>query len=128
MDKKPEFNGIVGDNVSMSTREVMVLHQLIHIAMEEPSEIQKVLSKIGRFGPHQPNPVTGKYPLKELHEEFNDFVGAVELVAEHLNVPSVYVDRDLVDRKKRKINHFLSISEEMGMMGRLDSIETEWKE
>lgn len=78
---------------------------------EECSELSQIALKTAQFGLDSCHPDTGKSNLKRLQEEYTDVLAVLEMAVEETNVPFVIGD---IEAKKRKVNHFYSISKEIG--------------
>lgn len=83
--------------------------------IEECSEVQKVLCKIGRFGLHDMNPATERQNVEELYTEFHDVVAAYQEFCDHVGI-DWHIDQELVERRKEKARGMLEYSRAVGML------------
>lgn len=89
---------------------------------EEATEVQKSASKAIRFGMDSVHP---KYPNEgnnrdKLIEEINDFMASVEMLQDEGALPLGILQRDLIDAKKAKIEHYIKVSQELGYVAKCD--------
>lgn len=92
---------------------------------EEAGEILQVIGKINRFGLESSRPGSEKTNRQLLVEELNDFQAGIELLKEYLDennrggLPGLG-DRDFIEKRKDKFQHFAQISIQHGFVKDLE--------
>lgn len=87
---------------------------LLTIASEECAEIAQRLSKAIRFGVDEIEPGQNLDNTQRINQELSDLFGVIEMLFED-GLP-LFVDHDLADAKKRKVEKFLAYSAECGTL------------
>lgn len=91
------------------------LDHLISCVGEECGEIQQVVGKIGRFGILDINPTTKKTNWVELRKEVHDLVAVFEMLCDEFDrVPDL--DRQLIERKKKRVIKYMEYAREQGQL------------
>jgi hypothetical protein len=86
---------------------------------EEAAEMIQVVGKAQRFG--LGDDFLEESPKEALIREYNDLLGAMELLIDHTTdgdkkVFSYWTSRDMIDAKKRKIIKYMEYSEGKGTL------------
>tara|TARA_R110002126_G_scaffold1757_1_gene10543 strand:+ start:4387 stop:4716 length:330 start_codon:yes stop_codon:yes gene_type:complete len=102
---------------------------LITILGEECSELHQELCKALRFGLNDREPGNLLDNSQKIFSEFNDLMAMVEMVNESVKDTSfdkckatygdggiMYIDKDMIEAKKEKVERFLSYSKERGTL------------
>lgn len=90
---------------------------LLACISEEAGEITQAVGKAHRFGLLDKNPNSDMTNWVELRKEIHDLIGAYEMLCDEFDRVET-IDRELVDAKKVKIEHYMNYS---AGLGRLDS-------
>lgn len=81
-----------------------LLEHLLTCTAEEGGEVSQAAHKALRFGLDDINPKTQRTNLQDIVSEFNDLIGALELLQEEgVNLQGLY-DRQAIESKKARIN------------------------
>ena len=78
---------------------------------EECAEVQQAVSKALRFGLDNFYLDENKTNADDIIAECNDIIAVIEMLQEY-NI--VKIDRELVERKKRKVESFIEVSKRCG--------------
>lgn len=93
-----------------------LLEHLLTCTAEEGGEVSQAAHKALRFGLDDINPKTQRTNLQDIVSEFNDLIGALELLQEEgVNLQGLY-DRQAIDSKKARIKHWLGHSKSVGTL------------
>jgi NTP pyrophosphatase (non-canonical NTP hydrolase) len=88
---------------------------LLQVA-EEATEVAQAASKCIRFGPTHTWPTREGQARERLYQEFLECVALVEMCQAEglLPQPTYMKDRTAIDAKKMRVEHYLTISKELG--------------
>ena len=90
---------------------------LLACSSEEAGEISQAVGKSHRFGLLDKNPRSDKTNWVDLRKEVHDLVAVYEMLCVEFDRVET-LDRDIIDAKKVKVEHYMNYSVELG---RLDS-------
>lgn len=88
---------------------------LLTILSEECLEIAKDVSKGLRFGLDDHYPTQTITNGESINHEFNDLLAVIEMLNEE-GILNVKPDRELIEKKKQKVEHFLLYSKNAGTL------------
>lgn len=97
----------------MNEEDEKEFYHVLGVLSEECSEIIQIISKINRFGLNSSNPISGISNIESLNNEYNDFLGTLELLKYiDLNKYSECFNEDLkkVGMKFSKVRTMMEIS------------------
>lgn len=83
--------------------------------MEEAAEVQQAASKALRFGLENTDPVTGITNVDYLVSEIGDLYVAMNALESHAGI-SLYITNSILDAKLKKLEKFMRISAELGVI------------
>jgi hypothetical protein len=88
---------------------------LLLLLMEEAAEVSQVASKTVRFGLDSSNPVHPEEGDNEykLNLEWNDMIAIME-VLEDEGIVTCKLNREAIDKKKKKLNKYYAMSQGLG--------------
>ena len=90
------------------------LEYVLLVLSEEGVEVSHAAHKVLRFTKDDSHTIGGPTNYEKLVEEYNDFLGTVELLNEMgFELP---VLRDRIDRKKRRIAEYMNYSRLIGVV------------
>lgn len=95
---------------------------LLTVLGEEAGEIVQSMSKIKRFGPDSISPEGDKNKTNrdQLIHEINDLVAVTEMLEENGALGAGffedYLDRALINAKKRKVEKYMKVSQNLGLL------------
>ena len=93
------------------------IEHLFVCANEEGLEVGMAASKILRFGQEMVWPDDSPTSnLQDFVQEVNDLMGVLECMQEHGVVLDGLYDRDAIEAKKKKIEHYMGFSHEKGTL------------
>jgi NTP pyrophosphatase (non-canonical NTP hydrolase) len=82
---------------------------------EECGEIQQVVGKAIRFGILDTNPKTRRTNWVELRKEVHDLVAVYEMLCDEFDRVGA-LDRQLVERKKKRVLKYMGYAEKVGQL------------
>lgn len=91
------------------------LDYMLFCLQEECSEVQKVASKMARFGHLSVGPDTSLNNMELMRDEVHDILGAYLLVCKELGIDMV-IDKEKIEAKTKRIERFMQYSINDGLV------------
>lgn len=89
---------------------------LLVILAEECNEVGQRATKALRFGVNEIQPGKEENNAQRLKYEYNDLISIIEMLQEEGVLPPEMFSRDMIDKKKEQVRHFLGYSEKIGTL------------
>lgn len=89
---------------------------LLVILAEECNEVAQRVTKSLRFGIDEIQPGDNKNNAERIKYELNDLLAIVEMLQKEKILPDVITDREMMELKKQKVEHYLEYCKKIGTL------------